>query len=103
MKLAPVPAPYYQALDPTELVAAFEEIIGGVIGCELAIDDVIDLEQAREGQVRLDGVPLDCGEDWDVPDPSTLELLGEACEILQDGDPHPVEGSWPCDVIMPIP
>ncbi|MEM9459318.1 MAG: vWA domain-containing protein [Myxococcota bacterium] len=95
----PDPAPYYQALDPMQLVDAFEEIIGSFVSCELLIEGEVDLEQACSGTVILDGTPLECGTDYEVPEPSTLVLLGEACEVLQDGGDHTVDARWPCDVV----
>ncbi len=95
----PAPAPYYEALDAGQLVAAFDEIIGSFISCELSIEGEVDLEQACEGTVELDGEPLECGVDWEVVDESTLRLLGAACETLKDGASHEVDASWPCGVI----
>ncbi len=97
---APVPAPYYQALDPAQLVDAFEEIVGSFVSCQLLIEGEVDLSQACDGTVTLDGVELECGADWQLPDASTLELLGDACETLQDGMDHAVEASWPCGAVQ---
>lgn len=95
----PMPAPYYQALDAQQLVDAFEEIIGSFVSCDLLIDGIVDLEQACDGSVFLDGVELDCTTDYELPDASTLRLLGEACATLQDGGQHTVDASWPCGAI----
>ncbi len=95
----PDAAPYYQALDPDQLVAAFEEIIGSFVSCQLIIEGEVDLDQACDGTVTLDGVELECGTQWSLPDASTLELLGDACETLQDGMDHTVDASWPCGAI----
>jgi hypothetical protein len=95
----PMPAPYYQALDAEQLVDAFEEIIGSFVSCDLLIDGIVDLEQACDGSVFLDGIELDCGTDYELPDPSTLRLLGEACATLQDGGQHTVDATWPCGAV----
>ncbi len=95
----PMPAPYYQALDAMQLVDAFEEIIGNFVSCELVIEGEVDLEQACEGTVSLDGMELECGVDYDIPNPTTLELMGDACDTLQDGGDHMVDASWPCGAI----
>lgn len=95
-----MPAPYYEALDAGQLVDAFNEIIGTFISCELTIDGEVDLEQACEGTVTLDGEELECGVDWDVPDETTLRLRGEACETLKDGGSHSVDARWPCGAIV---
>jgi hypothetical protein len=97
----PAPAPYYQALDPATLVAAFEQIIGSVINCQFTINGDVVVDLACQGTVLLDGQPLECGTDWRVLDPKTLELIGDACEVLQDGSPHSVEANFPCGVYIP--
>ncbi|MCA9707992.1 MAG: VWA domain-containing protein [Myxococcales bacterium] len=95
----PMPAPYYQALDAMQLVDAFEEIIGNFVSCELIIEGEVDLEQACDGTVTLDGMELECGVDYDLPDSSTLVLMGEACDTLQDGGNHSVDARWPCGAV----
>lgn len=95
----PAPAPYYQALDAMQLVDAFEEIVGTFVSCELLIEGEVDLEQVCEGTVSLDGTELECGVDYELPDQSTLVLLGEACDTLKDGDNHSVDASWPCGAV----
>lgn len=96
----PMPAPYYEALDAGQLVDAFNEIVGTFISCELTIDGEVNLEKACEGTVTLDGEELECGTDWDVPNETTLLLLGEACDTLKDGASHSVDARWPCDVVV---
>ena len=92
-------APYYQALDAGELLDAFGEIVGGFASCTFELEGTVDLDQACEGTVSLDGAELECGVDWELSDPSTLELLGDACSTLKDGGAHVVEAAWPCDAV----
>lgn len=94
-----MPAPYYQALDAMQLVDAFHEIIGNFVSCELLIEGEVDLDQACDGSVSLDGMELTCGVDYELPDPSTLVLMGEACSTLKDGGNHSVDASWPCGAV----
>ena len=96
----PNAAPVYEALSPAELVAAFRDIVGEFISCELTIDGEVDLDQACEGTVTLDGDVLECGVDWEVTDPSTLLILGQACETLKDGQQHTVSARWPCGAVF---
>jgi hypothetical protein len=95
----PMPAPYWQALNPQELVDAFSEIVGSFVSCNLAVDGIVDLDKQCDGTVLLDGVELECGTDWQMPDESTLELMGDACTTLQDGGEHNVSASWPCGAV----
>ncbi len=96
----PMPAPYYEALDAAQLVDAFNEIIGSFISCELTIEGEVDLDQACEGTVTLDGEELECGTDWEVPNETTLLLLGESCDTLRDGGTHVVDARWPCGAVV---
>lgn len=93
------PAPFYVALDAGDLVDAFGEIIGGFISCEIPVDGIVDLEQACEGTLLLDGVELACPVDWHMLDESTIELLGEACATWKDGQTHNVSAAWPCGAV----
>lgn len=97
----PDPAPYYQALNPADLVDAFLTIIGSVASCEFEIDGKVDEKRACLGDVFLNGMPLECETDWAVVGESTLTLLGEACENLKSGHPIEITAEWPCNVIVP--
>jgi hypothetical protein len=97
----PVPAPYYEALDPAALVDAFQQIIGGVVNCQFTINGNVQVDRACEGMVSLDGQALQCETDWRLVDPTTLELIGAACESLQDGSAHTVDASFPCGIFIP--
>lgn len=92
-------ATYYQALDTDDLIDAFDEIISGVTSCVFELEGIVDLDLVCEGTVELDGVELECMTDWHLLDPSTLELLGDACETLQDGEPHTLTATWPCGAV----
>jgi|GEM_PF-2866290 len=95
------PAPLFTANDPSALEAAFGSLIAGFVPCDFVVNGTIeDLQKACEaGTVTLDGTELACPDDWQVLDASTLTLVGAACETLQDGNPHDVEATFPCDVI----
>jgi len=98
----PDPAPYYQALDPAELVDAFLSIIGGLVSCDFQINGAVDPDGVCEGEVTVNGAPIECGTDWSVTGESTLSLLGEACENLKSGMAIEISAKWPCDVVRPI-
>lgn len=97
---APEPAPYYIALNADELVRAFEEIIGGVTGCIFTLDGQVDISRAGDGMVALDNEFLEPGVEWRLVDGKTIELLGDACDTVQDGDPHDVAAVFPCGEIV---
>jgi hypothetical protein len=95
-------APYYPANDQSALQSAFEEIINGVRSCILDINGTIDPAKAGEGTVTLDGAELGFNDPngWQLNSPTELELLGAACDAIQEGD-HTVSGVFPCDAAIP--
>lgn len=93
-------APYYRANNQQQLVSAFDAIIKGVRSCEIDVSGSVDVEQARDGTVVLNGVTLEFGTDWQMLDADTLELLGGACETLLDTDEVSLEASFPCGAIV---
>jgi len=95
-------APYYPANDQSALQDAFEEIINGVRSCILTINGSIDPAKADQGTITLDGVELLFNDPngWQLNTPTEIELLGAACDAIQEGD-HSVVGSFPCGAAIP--
>jgi hypothetical protein len=99
-------APFWIGNDPASLEAAFQQIISASISCEIEIDKPFNadtLDQACEqGDVRLNGTPLECPTDWRVKDEApykTIELLGTACETLKGGEVT-FTAEFPCGTIV---
>ena len=95
-------APYYQALDPASLAAAFDEIINGVRSCVFTLNGSIAEQNATQGTVSLDGQPLAYGDPdgWKLNGPSEIEITGAACDAIQSGD-HTVAIEFPCGTVDP--
>jgi hypothetical protein len=91
---------FYVATDPDELVAAFEQIIGGVRSCQLTLDGAVRDSDAEDGVVELNGTPLEYGTDWTLVDPSTMELLGDACDTFLDDPEVVLTAEFPCGAIV---
>jgi hypothetical protein len=87
-------APFYRALSPVQLEDAFDGIVAGVRGCSFELDEPAD--SADAGTVTLDGRSLELGSEWQLKDPSTIELLGSACDELLDGGDHAVQAVFEC-------
>jgi hypothetical protein len=77
-------APFYLALDPAALQAAFEDILAGVRSCKLTLMDPLSDAQAATCSVSVNGavVPFDGADGW-VLDTGDVELQGAACDALQ--------------------
>ncbi len=80
-------AQFYQALDQASLVAAFNDIISGVRECKLDLDKPLTSELAPSCQVTINDmvVPYDDPNGWELDGETTIELLGTACDSIQEG------------------
>jgi hypothetical protein len=93
-------AKYYTATSPAELKTAFEQIIGGVVSCELNINGTVDPALASGGSVKLNGMDLTYGTDWEVVNGTTIRLLGQACDTLKGSTNPQVQASFPCGAVI---
>jgi hypothetical protein len=95
-----VDADFYVADNPAELAAALEQLVGGVISCELNLDGAIDPAQAASGIVILNGQTLVFGTDWEIVDADTIRLIGAACDTLLGSSTPEVSATFPCGVVV---
>jgi hypothetical protein len=95
---------FYQVTTQQALADAFEQIITGTRSCSMSLNGEIDPKLADRGQVLLDGAPVPQSDTdgWRVVDGSTIELVGSACQAIQDGE-HALSASFPCEVIVKPP
>jgi hypothetical protein len=93
-------APYFQGNDPASLAAAFQQIIGGVLSCDLTLTGQIDPAQAMSGTVQLNGMTLHYGTDWVVVNGTTIQLIGAACTTLKSSANPTVDASFPCGAVI---
>ncbi|MBA3398216.1 MAG: VWA domain-containing protein [Deltaproteobacteria bacterium] len=93
-------APYYVANSAQDLTNAFNQIIGGVLSCELMINGNVDEAQAMGGTVVLNGMTLTYGTEWTLATPNTIKLLGAACEALKASTNPTVTASFPCGAVL---
>lgn len=94
--------PYYQAGDPDALLAAFESIIDGVRSCVFTLDGVIQTGFEQTGRVTVNNleVPYLDPNGWRANNPSEIELLGDSCVQIQDGEVS-IAIEFACDGIIP--
>lgn len=92
--------PFAVALDPASLTDALSGAINGARSCQFSLKGKVKPGQESSGSVLLDGASLAYGGDWKVTSESSVELLGQACEKLQKGEPA-VEISFPCESYTP--
>jgi hypothetical protein len=96
-------ATFWVATDPASLEAAFNEIIGASISCEVKFDKAIANRQRAcdEGTITLGGSVLDCPTEWKLQDGSndTIVLLGAACDAWKAGGVT-LTAVFPCGVVV---
>lgn len=93
-------APVYAANDAASLAAAFNQIIGGAVSCDLTINGMIDESQAQSGTVTLNGTPLTYGTDWELVGNNTIRLIGNACTTLKNTQNPTVNAEFPCGAVI---
>jgi hypothetical protein len=90
-------APFYQALDQDQLYDAFDTIINGVRDCIFTLEGNVVPGYEDQGTVILDGQKLgkDDPNGWKLNGSNEIQLLGEACESIQNGE-HELSVDFPC-------
>ena len=91
---------FYNTANQVELQAALMSISELITSCTFELNGVVDLADICEGTVEVDGMPLECPADWQMPDDQHIELIGDACEALRDGQPHTVSADFPCGSVF---
>jgi hypothetical protein len=91
----------YTALSPAELSAAFAEIIGGVVSCDLTLNGHVDPANAASGTVTVNGNTLNQGTDWTLDnDGLHIHILGAACATLKGLANPVVDASFSCGSVI---
>lgn len=93
-------ATFYTALNPADLITAFDDIIAGVRSCVLTLDGSVGAGGEASGSVSIDNQVLEAGVDWRLNDPSTIEILGTACDGLLAGGDHSISATFECGVLV---
>jgi hypothetical protein len=93
-------AAYYTSNSASQMTTAFQQIIGGVLSCDLQLSGTVDTSQAASGTVTLNGMTLQYGTDWTLANGNTLELLGNACNTLKNSTNPTVDASFSCGAVI---
>lgn len=95
-------AVFYTAGAPDELRAAFEDILSRARSCLLTLAGSLDLAEAPNGRVVLNGVDLvyDDPDGWRILDEHTIELVGAACDTFLAADELDLSADFPCGSVL---
>jgi hypothetical protein len=93
-------AQLYEPTNPDELEANLQLLVGGAVGCDVALNGVVSMDHACDGRVTLNGTDLKCNSDdgWVLTDPRHIRLQGDACDTLKSSDSAMLDASFPCGV-----
>jgi hypothetical protein len=96
-------APFYKADDAQALAEAFAVIVDGVRDCKLSLDGKVADGEEDQCMVLVNGMSVPFGGDdgWQLNDPSEVELVGDACDAIQNGEVQ-VSIKCACGVVEPI-
>jgi hypothetical protein len=90
-------AKFYVATDPAGLADAFNQIVGGILSCDLTLDGQVSADAAPSGTVTLNNMLLNYGTDWNIgADGTTLHILGNACNTLKNTTNATVDATFAC-------
>jgi hypothetical protein len=95
-------AQLYEPNNPDELEANLQVLVGGAVGCDIALNGNVSMERACEGRVTLNGDNLKCNGDdgWILTDSRHIRLQGKACDSLKASSSAMLDASFPCGVFM---
>ncbi len=94
-------AKYYHPTNSAEMASALQAIVGNVRTCVFTLGKTVNLPNASNGTVILDGKKLEYGDPngWKMNSATQLEVTGTACNQIQM-DAKSVKISFPCDAII---
>jgi hypothetical protein len=89
--------------NPANLSAAFQSIVSDSISCDIQMDKQFNdkVEACNDGDVRLNGTPLSCPDEWQVKPgvDDVIELVGSACDTFRSGS-STFTAVFPCGAIV---
>jgi len=91
---------YYPVTNVTQLQAAFQAIINGVISCDLSLTSSIDATQAMNGTLTINGVQQMYGTDWILVGGNVIRVQGAACNMLKMSTNPSVSATFPCGSVI---
>jgi hypothetical protein len=87
----------FKATNSDELAAAFQEIIRGVVSCDLNLNGMVKADAASTGVIVLNGTTLTYQTDWTLDASGTvIHLLGTACTALKNSTNPKIDATFAC-------
>jgi hypothetical protein len=105
--------------NPDDLIKTLAALLGGAVGCHIALHGTVTVGQECLGTVEQNGGPLACCQEmspgalscgastassangWHLTDPHSIELVGDACTSFLVGSGSVLSARFPCKVFQP--
>jgi hypothetical protein len=109
----------FSPMNPDDLIMTLAQLLGGAIGCHIALNGQVTMGQECLGKVTQNGADLPCCQStapgsfscarmptttpsgWRLTDPRSIELLGDACTNFLIGSGNLISATFPCEVFSP--
>jgi hypothetical protein len=109
----------FSPTSPDELIMTLAQLLGGAVGCHVALNGSVTVGQECSGKVKQNGAELPCCQStgtgswtcdgtsmaapngWRLTDPHSIELLGDSCASFLLGSNELLDASFPCEVFTP--
>jgi hypothetical protein len=110
----------FSPTNPDDLIMTLANLLGGAIGCNIALSGKVTVGQECMGTVLQNGKALPCCQQaagggawtcdkasvatpsgWHLTDDHSIELVGDACTNFLIGSGDILNASFPCSVFTP--
>lgn len=109
----------FSPTNPDELTMTLAQLLGGAVGCNVALSGTVKVGQECLGSVLQNGSPLPCCQQapsgewkcdnaaadapngWRLADTHSIELVGPACTEFLLGSGDVLQATFPCEVFVP--
>lgn len=109
----------FSPTNPDDLIKTLAGLLGGAVGCHIALNGTVTVGQECLGTVEQNGAPLACCQantpgalscgaastaapnGWQLTDPHSIELVGDACTSFLLGSGSVLSARFPCKVFQP--
>lgn len=109
----------FSPTNPDDLIKTLAGLLGGAVGCHIALNGTVTAGQECLGTVEQNGAPLACcqaltpgalscaaastgaANGWQLTDPHSIELVGDACTSFLVGSGSVLSARFPCKVFQP--
>lgn len=93
----------YEPSTPEQLAAALETLIGGAVGCDIALNGDVNVNAACQGTVTLNNQPVACNDPngWILLDSRHIRLQGSSCDQFKNDMNASFKANFPCSIFDP--